>query len=85
MSMTNDWLPTGADLDAATAATLAMLIDPSATPQDTQAAAEQEQAIHEAYLQRPGGDAQLQAWVEEWTARYEARTTQAAAGIEAGA
>jgi hypothetical protein len=85
MSMTNDWLPTGAGLDAATAATLAMLIDPSATPQDIQAAAEQEQAIHEAYLQRPGGDAQLQAWAEEWAARHEARTTQPAAGIEAGA
>jgi hypothetical protein len=67
------WLPTGADLDAATAATHATLMDTAATPQDIQAAAEHKQAIHEAYMQRPGGDAQLQAWAEEWTARYEAR------------
>jgi len=84
IGMTNGW-PTGADLDTVTAATLATLKDPAATPQDIYAAAEHEQAIHEAYLQRPGGDAELQAWAEEWAARYEARTTQAAAGIEAGA
>jgi hypothetical protein len=77
--------PTAADLDAATAATAAALADPAATPQDIHAAAEHEQAIHQAYLQRPGGDADLQAWAEEWAARHEARTTQAAAGIEAGA
>jgi hypothetical protein len=82
--MTNDW-PTGADLDAATAATAVALKDPAATPRDIHAAAEHEQAVHEAYLQRPGGDADLQAWAEEWAARYETRTTQAAAGIEAGA
>ena len=76
------WPPTGADLDDATAATLA---DPAATPQDIQAAAEHEQTVHEAYLQRPGGEAQLQACAEEWAARYQARTMQAAAGIEAGA
>jgi hypothetical protein len=74
--------PTSADLDAATLATLR---DPAATPQDIQAAAEHEQAVHQAYLQRPGGDAQLQAWAEQWAARHEARTTQPAAGIEAGA
>ena len=79
------WLPTGADLDDATAATLAALADPAATPQDIQAAAEHEQTVHEAYLQRPGGEAQLQACAEEWAARYQARTMQAAAGIEAGA
>ena len=85
MSMTNGWLPTGADLDAATAATAATIADPAATPQDIQAAAEHEQTVHEAYLQRPGGEAQLQACAEEWAARYQARTMQAAAGIEAGA
>jgi len=69
------WLPTGADLDAATAATLATLMDPAARPQDIQAAAEHERVVHEAFLQRTGGDAQLQAWAEEWAARYE---TQAA-------
>jgi hypothetical protein len=67
------WLPTGADLDAATAATLATLLDPTVTPQDIQAAAEHEQAVHEAYLQRPDGDAQLQARAEEWAARYQAQ------------
>jgi hypothetical protein len=72
------------DLDAATAATLATLKDPAATPQDIQAAAEHEQAVHEAYLQRPGADAQLQAWAEEWAARYETRTAHTA-GIELGA
>ena len=82
---TSGRLPTSADLDAATAATLATLMSPAATPQDIQAAAEDEQAVHQAYLQRPGGEDQLQAWAEEWAARYEARTTQAAAGIEAGA
>jgi hypothetical protein len=85
MSTTDGWLPTGADLDAATAATIATLNDPAATPRGILAAAEHEQAVHEAFLQRPGGDAQLQAWAEEWAARYEARATQAAAGIEAGA
>ena len=80
-----DPLPTRADLDAATAATLATLKNPAATPQDVQAAAEHEQAVHEAYMQRPGGDAELQAWAEEWAARYEVRTAQATAGIEAGA
>jgi len=82
--MTSGRPPTSADLDAATAATLAALRDPAATPQEIQAAAEHEQAVHQAYLQRPGGDAQLQAWAEEWAARHEARTTQPAAGIEAG-
>jgi hypothetical protein len=72
-SVTNGRLPTGRDLDAATAATVAAIIKPGATPQDIQAAAEHEQAVHEAYLQRPGADAQLQAWAEEWAARYEAR------------
>jgi hypothetical protein len=74
-----------ADLEAATAATLATLNDPAATPRDILAAAEHEQAVHEAYLQRPGADATLQAWAEEWAAKYEARSTQANAGIEAGA
>jgi hypothetical protein len=81
--MTNGW-PTSADLDAATAATTATLANPAATLQDVQAAAEHEQAVHEAYLQRPGGDADLQSWAEEWASRYEARTTQPVAGIEAG-
>ena len=72
-SMTNGRLPTGRDLDAATAATATALADAAATPRDIQAAAEHEQAVHEAYLQRPGADAQLQAWAEEWAARYEAR------------
>ena len=58
------WLPTRADLDAATAATAAAIADPSASLADVERAAELEEATHAAYLQRPGADAELQLEAE---------------------
>ncbi len=58
------WLPTRADLDAATAATAAAIADPSASLADVERAAELEEATHAAYLQRPGADAELQTEAE---------------------
>jgi hypothetical protein len=54
-------LPTRADLDAATAATVAAIADPAATPMDVYRAAEAEEAVTAAYLQRPGAAAELEA------------------------
>ena len=58
------WLPTRADLDAATAATAAAIADPSASLADVERAAELEEATHAAYLQRPEADAELQLEAE---------------------
>jgi hypothetical protein len=58
------WLPTRADLDAATARTAAAIADPSLSLADVQRAAEFEEAVHCGYLQRPGADAELQAEAE---------------------
>jgi hypothetical protein len=58
------WLPSKADLDAATARTAAAIADPAASPADVQRAAELEQAVHWRYLRRPGADAELQAEAE---------------------
>ena len=55
------WLPTRADLDAATAATAAVIADPSACPADVERAAEIEEAVFAAYLRRPGAEAELEA------------------------
>ena len=63
-SIAEDQLPTRADLDAATAATAAVLADPSATRAEREHAAEMEQAVHIGYLGRPGADAELQAEAE---------------------
>jgi hypothetical protein len=63
-SIEADLLPTRADLDAATAATAAVLADPGASRAQREHAAEAEQAIHLLYLQRPGADAELQAEAE---------------------
>jgi hypothetical protein len=63
-NMTGQRLPTRADLDAATARTLAAMADPSASPADRQLAAELEEKVHHAYLLRPGADAELQAEAE---------------------
>ena len=63
-SIAEDLLPTRADLDAATAATAAVLADPGASRAEREHAAEVEQAIHTLYLQRPGADAELQAEAE---------------------
>ena len=48
------WLPTRADLDAATAATAAAIADPEASLAAVERAAELEEAVLTAYLQRPG-------------------------------
>jgi ABC-type transport system involved in cytochrome bd biosynthesis fused ATPase/permease subunit len=58
------WLPSRADLDAATARTAATLADPAASRADVQRAAELEEAAHLAYLRQPGADAELQAEAE---------------------
>jgi hypothetical protein len=57
-------LPTRADLDAATAATQAVLNDSVATKADCLAALEREMAVFDAYEHRPGGQAELQADAE---------------------
>jgi hypothetical protein len=54
-------LPTRADLDAATAATAAAIADPSAGPAAVLRAAQAEEAVHLAYLRRPGADVELEA------------------------
>jgi hypothetical protein len=63
-SIAADLLPTRADLDAATAATAAVLADPAATFAQRERAAEMEQATHLLYLRRPGAGAELQAEAE---------------------
>ena len=55
------WLPTRADLDAATARTAAAIADPSASPADVERAAELEEAVLTAYARRPGTAAELTA------------------------
>ncbi len=57
------WLPSRARLDAATARTTAA-IAAGASPAEIQHAAELEEAVHTAYLQRPGADAELQREAE---------------------
>ena len=58
------WLPTRADLDAATARTAAVIADPSVSPADRERLAELEETVHASYLRRPGADAELQAEAE---------------------
>jgi hypothetical protein len=58
-----EWLPTRADLDAATARTAAAIADPSASRADVERAAELEEAAFLAYLQRPGAEAELEAGI----------------------
>ncbi len=57
------WLPTRADLDAATARTAAAIADPSASAADVERAAELEEAVFAAYLRRPGAAAELEAGI----------------------
>ena len=57
------WLPTRADLDAATARTAAAIADPSACLADVERAAELEEAVFAAYLRRPGAAAELEAGI----------------------
>lgn len=54
-------LPTRADLDAATAATAAAIADPASGPAGILHAAQAEEAVHLAYLRRPGAAAELEA------------------------
>ena len=54
--------PSRAELDDATARTAAAI--EHGTPADIQRAAELEEAAHNAYLQRPGAGAELQAEAE---------------------
>jgi hypothetical protein len=57
------WLPTRADLDAATAATAAAIADPSASLADVERAAGLEEAAFTAYARRPGAEAELEAGI----------------------
>jgi hypothetical protein len=57
----NPGLPTRADLDAATAATAAEIADPASGPAAILRAAQAEEAVHLAYLRRPGAAAELEA------------------------
>ncbi len=62
------WAPTRDELDQATTRT-ADAIARGSSPADIQRAAELEETAHNAYLQRPGADAELQAEAErEWEA-----------------
>lgn len=63
-SMTDRLLPSRADLDAATARTAAAMANPAARPSDRLLVAKAEEAIHLAYLRRPGADAELRAEAE---------------------
>jgi hypothetical protein len=56
--MTTIWLPTRADLGAATARTAAAIADPRISRADVERAAELE-AVHIGYLRHPGADAEL--------------------------
>jgi hypothetical protein len=60
----SEWLPTRADLDAATARTAAAIADPSVSRADVERLAELEEAVHLAYLRQHGADAELQAEAE---------------------
>ena len=57
------WAPDRRELDAATARTAAA-IDRGAAKADVERLAELEEATHNAYLQRPGADAELQREAE---------------------
>ena len=59
--MARAWLPTRADLDAATSATAVAIADPSASLADVERAAELEEAVLTAYLRRPAAEAELEA------------------------
>lgn len=63
-SIADSLLPTRAELDAATAHTVAVLADPTASRAEREHAAEMEQATLILYLQHPGADAEIQAEAE---------------------
>jgi len=62
--MPDQLLPSRADLDASTDRTAAIMADPAASLSDRLLAAKAEETTHQAYLQRPGTDAELQADAE---------------------
>jgi hypothetical protein len=62
------WIPSRADLDGATAHTAAVMAS-DASPYAREAAAALEEAVTNAYLRRPGADAELQ---QEAEAEFEA-------------
>ena len=64
MTSLTSWLPSRADLDAATARTAAAIADPDCSPADVERAAELEETVFRGYLQRPGADAELQGEAE---------------------
>ena len=57
------WLPDRAELDAATAHTAAAIADPNASLAEVEYLAELEEAAFNAYLQRPGAEAELEAGI----------------------
>jgi hypothetical protein len=63
-TVTDTWLPTRADLDAATARTQAAIDNPDVGLIGVERTAELEEATHLAYLGNPGADAELQAEAE---------------------
>jgi hypothetical protein len=63
-SIADNWLPSRADLEAATARTEAAIADPASSLADVTLAAELEEAVFHAYLRRPGADAELQLEAE---------------------
>jgi hypothetical protein len=63
-SIADQWYPSRASLDAATARTVAAIADPGASRADVLFAAEIEEMTHLAYLRRPGADAELQREAE---------------------
>jgi hypothetical protein len=58
------WFPSRASLDAATAGTAAAIADPGSSLADVEFAAAVEEATFLAYLERPGAGAELQAEAE---------------------
>lgn len=57
------YLRTRGDLEAATARTAAVMADPTASPIERMRAAEAEEAVLTAYLQRPEASAELEAGI----------------------
>lgn len=72
--MPDQLLPSRADLDASTGRTAAVMADPAASLSDRLLVAKAEEATHQAYLQRPGTDAELQAEAEMEGGRTAAAT-----------
>ena len=75
------WLPTRAEMAAATARTAAVIADPCASLADVERAAELEEAVLDAYAQQPEAQAELEAGylmaaLEQRVAALEAQVAQ---------